>query len=105
MKIISTICFVHGEKEALLGAKGIFNGHHQYRIYCKARGVKHANELCQDIGYRVFVPDFTGSCGQAMQDFFTAHPEITYVITDAFHNVAANQYITNLDIERLKRHE
>lgn len=107
MKILSTTCFVHGKIEELIKATGSWNQyHHQYSIYCRARGIKHANELCQDIGPRVFHPSYTGSAGDKIADYFNHHPEVTYILQDTIALFRENEIVTNLQVEEeLRKNE
>lgn len=103
MKIFFARCFLHGEKEQLLINKGIYDGHHQYSVYCKARGLKHANELSQDVSTKTFNPKFASICSnKKVVEFFETHPEVTYIIGDCLLSIDKG-LITNLDIEALSK--
>ena len=103
MKILFARCFLHGEQEQLLIDKGIYDGHHQYSIYCKARGLKHANELCQGIAIRAFSPRFASVCGNVQVcEFFNQHPEVTYILGDCLLGIN-HSLVTNLEIEALNK--
>lgn len=97
MKYIGTNCFPNKEVENILKELNKYpNYHNQYRIICKARGLKHANELTNTICRGIFNYDYACETRNNIElSFFENNKDITYIIQ---YN---GGYITDIEINKI----
>lgn len=102
MKYISTMCFIRGEKGKAVKEKlnDKHNHHNQFRIVCKARGIKHANELTSWVTYNAFKCDYCAETGNETElSFFEKDSNVNFIIGSSF-----GRYITDIELRKLFEH-
>ena len=73
------------------------NHHNQFRIVCKARGVKHANELTSWAIYNAFKRDYCAETGNEKElSFFEKDSNVNFIIGSSF-----GKYITDIELREL----
>lgn len=103
MKYIGAYCFPAANISRILketlGDK--HNSHNQFRIVCKARGVKHANELTAWVAHKAFEYGFCNETGNEQElSFFGKDSKVTFIIRGTF-----NRYITDIELKELLKGE
>lgn len=65
MKILGTTVFLYGDMLSAVRSFGYADNKRQFRVICKCRGMKDANEKCikAGLGSRIFIPGFTTETG------------------------------------------
>ena len=99
MKYIGAYCFSSGEIAKILKEKlnDKYNHHNQFRIVCKARGIKHANELTSWVAYNAFRRDYCAETGNETElSFFEKDSNVNFVIGSSF-----GRYITDIELREL----
>lgn len=100
MKYIGTTCFLRGEICNIVVEK--FNDKHnhhssQFRIVCKARGIKHANELTSWATYNAFRRNYCAETGNETElSFFEKDSNVNFIIGSSF-----GRYITDIELSEL----
>lgn len=64
-KILGTTAFLYGDMLTAIRSFGYADNKRQFRVICRYRGVKDANEKCMKagLGSRIFTPSFTTETG------------------------------------------
>ena len=99
MKYIGAYCFPSGEIAKILKEKlnDKHNHHNQFRIVCKARGIKHANELTSWATYNTFKRDYCAETGNETElSFFEKDSNVNFIIGSSF-----GRYITDIELKAL----
>ncbi len=99
MKYIGTTCFLCGEIGKAVKEKlnDNYNHHNQFRIVCKARGIKHANELTDWATYNAFRRDYCAETGNETElSFFEKDSNVNFIIGSSF-----GRYITDIVLKEL----
>jgi hypothetical protein len=100
MKYIGTYCFPRYDVATVLKEKlnEPYNYHNQFRIVCKARGLKHANELTDWVAYKSFKYDYCSETGNEKElSFFEQDINVNFIICGA----CGNKYITDFELMKL----
>lgn len=85
MKVINSDNFVYDEEALeLLKLKGLTNQHHQYKVYCHCRGLKHSSELMEGVVSKFTRKYASEGCSDTIRKYFEAHPEVDYIITTIY---------------------
>lgn len=98
MKYIGTTCFVTNLEAEIINKKtgGSPNHHNQFRIVCKARGIKHANELTSWLAYKPFSYSYSSETVKEKElSFFEKDKNITFIVG------RFNNYITDIELKEL----
>lgn len=99
MKYIGANCFLCGEKAEIVKEKlnDKYNHHNQFRIVCKARGIKHANELTSWVAYKIFKYDYCAETGNEQElSFFEKDSNVNFIIGNG-----SSRYITDIELREL----
>lgn len=73
------------------------NHHNQFRIVCKARGVKHANELTSWVAYNPFRYDYCAETRNKKElSFFENDSKVNFIICGTY-----DRYITDIELKKL----
>ena len=99
MKYIGTTCFLCCEIRNIVVEKlnDNYNHHNQFRIVCKARGIKHANELTSWATYNAFRRDYCAETGNETElSFFEKDRNVNFIIGSSF-----GRYITDIELRAL----
>ncbi len=99
MKYIGAYCFLSGEKAKVVKEKlnDKHNHHNQFRIVCKARGIKHANELTSWATHNPFKRDYCAETGNEQElSFFEKDSNVNFIIGSSF-----DRYITDVELRVL----
>lgn len=98
MKYIGTNCFISNLEAEIINKKtgGSPNYHSQFRIVCKARGIKHANELTSWLTYKPFSYSYSSETGNKKElSFFEKDKNITFIVG------RYNSYITDIELKKM----
>lgn len=65
MKILSTTAFLSGDMLAAIRSFGLADNKRQFRVICRCRGIRDANEKCMraGLGSGIFISEFTTETG------------------------------------------
>ena len=99
MKYLGAYCFPSGEIANILKEKlnDRHNCRNQFRIVCKARGIKHANELTSWVTYNAFKRDYCAETGNETElSFFEKDSDVNFIIGSSF-----GRYITDIELKAL----
>ncbi len=99
MKYLGAYCFPSGEIANILKEKlnDKHNRRNQFRIVCKARGIKHANELTSWVTYNAFKRDYCAETGNETElSFFEKDSDVNFIIGSSF-----GRYITDIELKAL----
>lgn len=99
MKYLGAYCFPSGEIANILKEKlnDKHNHRNQFRIVCKARGIKHANELTSWATYNAFKRDYCAETGNETElSFFEKDSDVNFIIGSSF-----GRYITDIELKAL----
>ena len=99
MKYIGAYCFICGEISQIIKEKlnDKHNHHNQFRVVCKARGVKHANELTSCVTYNAFRYNYCSETGNETElSFFEKDNNVNFIIGSSF-----GRFITDIELRKL----
>ena len=99
MKYIGTNCFPGYQISSILKEKlgDKHNHHNQFRIVCKARGLKHANELTAWVEHKIYRYDYCAETGNEKElSFFEKDSNVNFIIGSSF-----GRYITDIELREL----
>lgn len=99
MKYIGTVCSLCGEIRNIVAEKlnDKYNHHSQFRIVCKARGIKHANKLTSWVIYNAFRRDYCSETKNKTElSFFEKDSNVNFVIGSS-----PGRYITDIELKAL----
>ena len=99
MKYLGTRCFICGKNAEIVKEKlnDKHNHHNQFRIVCKARGIKHANELTSWVTYNGFRRDYCCETGNDKElSFFEKDSNVNFIIGSR-----NDTYITDIELREL----
>ena len=99
MKYLGAYCFPSGEIANILKEKlnDKHNHRNHFRIVCKARGIKHANELTSWATYNAFKRDYCAETGNETElSFFEKDSNVNFIIGNN-----SGRYITDIELREL----